>query len=659
MAKIVKNKFFNFLVICLIFMLMTVWIFSGWPRIWQNPAFPPEIQVARATAGDVDIGRWTDTTTTLIPTTSWAAPNGLFSIEARNDNSTYTFTDSTASVDIGTVDADGYLMVVSFEFEDTSNGRFNPQGKIVQTSGTGTFVSAFTSGYNRDNSEDRAFVRTWAFVDGPSVGADFQFQWKRDVDTPIGGTVTSSFDIIPLYYSDVGVYSSTNASLYGGTTPNVVTGFTGTDGTNITRSADVITVAGDNKRYLIFGSWFLEGLGGRTQRIGGFDIDGIQLLSAQGYAYARNTSNDEVGAMMTHLMETVTADRTIEMTLYRGDGVLANQGGADKDGSTPTVGQHALVVVELNDSAEAFHSTDGTGNVDLNVTGPVDISITRAVDITFNDSASFTRASDTAMDATVAMDALVGANLWAAQEVVSVTSRWTARAHFTVNGTEDINTKHGNYARNNQGTIDTFGWSANLLSFVVLAQNNDIGVSIQELAGGEDGGTYEINPDTAGFWGINLDTLEPPPAGLSITAPATANFPDFTIGTGSTNTLSNIGDVDFSGNSSTWDITVYLEGDFTCNSYTISISGSNALNMNSQANGGLEVVISGDNDGNVSAQSAFDIIATGSGNQYLVVDGGNPGGTGTYRVKPALILDIPGDVEACSPYQGTIVFTIS
>jgi hypothetical protein len=196
------------------------------------------------------------------------------------------------------------------------------------------------------------------------------------------------------------------------------------------------------------------------------------------------------------------------MTLYRGDGILANQGGAVADGSIPTVGQHALVVIELNDSAEVFHSTDGTGNVDLNVTGPVDISISRVDDITFNDSASFTRvSSDEAMDATVAMDALLGANLWAAQEVVSATTRWTARAHFTVNGTEDADTKHGNYARNDQGTLDTFGWSANLLSFVALSQDDNFGVSIQELAGGEDGGTFEINPDTAGFWGINLNTL--------------------------------------------------------------------------------------------------------------------------------------------------------
>jgi len=32
----------------LIFVLITAWLFSGFPQIWQKPRIPPEIQVARA-----------------------------------------------------------------------------------------------------------------------------------------------------------------------------------------------------------------------------------------------------------------------------------------------------------------------------------------------------------------------------------------------------------------------------------------------------------------------------------------------------------------------------------------------------------------------------------------------------------------------------------
>jgi len=36
------------LIFCFIFLMMVGWIFSGWPRIWQNPPIPPEVQEAVA-----------------------------------------------------------------------------------------------------------------------------------------------------------------------------------------------------------------------------------------------------------------------------------------------------------------------------------------------------------------------------------------------------------------------------------------------------------------------------------------------------------------------------------------------------------------------------------------------------------------------------------
>ncbi len=456
------------------------------------------------------LGRWTGGSKTQgnLPE-SWTAPTDLFDVEQRNDSSTYSFTSSTSTLTLPSSNlADGYLMVGYFRYVDTSNGRFTPQGKFVQSSGTGTFVSGFTGGYNRDNSEDTSYVRTWAFVNNPSASSTYQFQWKADADDSTGGTQASVLEIIPLYYSDVGVYSSTDSSLYGGITPNQVTGFSGTDGTNITISSNTITMSGDNKRYLCLGSYFFEGRGGRTQRWGGFRLDGSKIDYAKAYSYYRNTSNDENGEMFTTLLETSTTDRTIDMFCYRGDGVGAGQGGADVDGSTPSVGAHAMVIIELNDSAEVFNTIDDTGSIDLNVTGPVDQVLCRTTGVEFNDSASFTRASDNAMNAEVAMDGLFGANISAAQEVVSTTSRWTASARFTVNGVEDDDSEAGDYARNNQGSTDTFGWSSNLLSYVSISSGDDVGVSVQELAGGEDGGRYEVQPNWGGFWGVNLDTLE-------------------------------------------------------------------------------------------------------------------------------------------------------
>lgn len=53
MARIIKNTFGNFFVILVVFSLVTGWMFSGWPQVWQNLAVPPEIQKAEAAAEDV------------------------------------------------------------------------------------------------------------------------------------------------------------------------------------------------------------------------------------------------------------------------------------------------------------------------------------------------------------------------------------------------------------------------------------------------------------------------------------------------------------------------------------------------------------------------------------------------------------------------------
>ena len=449
---------------------------------------------------------------TLVPTTSWAAPNGLFPTTDRNDGSAYTWTSSTSTVTLPSSGlADGYLVVAAFEYEDSSNGRFNPVGRIQQTGGTGNFVTGYATGYSRDASEDRAYVRTWGFVDNPSASATLQFQWTRDTDAPgaSDGTVRSEFQVIPFYYSDIGLYSSTYSTATGGTTPSQITGFTGTDGTNITITSDTVSVTGDNKRYLLLGGAFHDINTGRTQRWYGFDIDGTFADEAKGYAYLRSNADGKGGEMFTHLIETATATRTVELHQYRGYGVSDLQGGADADVATSsTESAHAMVVIELNDAAEVFSSIADAQSSLLATTGPVDLAPCTTTGIVFNDSASFTRSSDNAMNVEVTTDILLGANVSAASNSVASTTRWTAYAEFTINGTENPDSVAGDYMRNNQTSQDTFGWSANLLGFEAVTAGDDVGVSVTELSGSEGGGAGVSPASWTGFWGINLDTLE-------------------------------------------------------------------------------------------------------------------------------------------------------
>ena len=451
----------------------------------------------------------------VIPKAWAAAPSIMSGTPDRNDDTAYTWDAANSRVTLPSSGlADGYLIIAAYEFEDSSNGRFNPQGKIVQNSGTGSFVGSATGGYSRDNSEDRAYVRTWGFVDGPSASATFELQWQSDTDSAntIDGTVRSEFQVIPFYYSDIGMYSSTSATRPGGTTPVVITGFSADlEGTNITISSNVVSLTGDNKRYLVLGSQYFEGpgLNSRTQRWHGFDIDGTQENAAKAYSMYRLGSDDESGELFTWLIETVTATVTIEQTCYRGDGVSSGQGGADiDDDTTMTAGDHAIVVIELNDSAEVFRNT-GSTNQNFATTGPVDVQASKVADVDFNDSASFVRATDIGMNAEVAMDGLFGANISGASQTVGSGLRWTAYSEFTIDGVEDSDSFAGDYGRGNQSSQDCFGWSANLLGFQALAEDEDIGVSVTELSGSEGGGgAWHLQVGWAGFWGINLDTLE-------------------------------------------------------------------------------------------------------------------------------------------------------
>ena len=457
------------------------------------------------------LGKWTGGTVALgNPPESWTAPASMITTQDRNDGSAYTWTASTSTLTLPSSGlADGYLLIAAYEYEDTSNGRLNPQGKIVQSSGTGNFSGSPTGGYNRDDSEDRSYVRTWAFVDSPSASSTYQFQWKADTDDSTGGTVRSEFQVIPLYYSNVGIYSSSSAALYGGTTPNQVTGFTAdyqSDTAAIEISANVITVKGDNKRYLALGSQFFEGRGGRTQRWHGFRIDGTKDDSAKAYSYYRNTANDESGELFTKVIDRVTTNITIDQFCYRGDGISNGQGGADADGSTPSVGDHTTVIIELNDSAEVVSAESDTTTGDLTNTSGTNMPV--AEQINFNDSASFTASTDTAINCVVTGDYLFGANISMASNNVSNTGRHTMFSEFTVNGTPNSDSFAGDYLRNNQGSVDTFGLSTNQLGFEALTAGDDVGVETFTLTGSEAQGDPISPAGWTGFWGINLDTLE-------------------------------------------------------------------------------------------------------------------------------------------------------
>ena len=75
----------RFLKFFIIFLVIFCWIFSGFPRIWQNPAFPPKIQEAQAAVSYVggQVGSFAGKTSAT--TVTFALTNGSASTPAAGD----------------------------------------------------------------------------------------------------------------------------------------------------------------------------------------------------------------------------------------------------------------------------------------------------------------------------------------------------------------------------------------------------------------------------------------------------------------------------------------------------------------------------------------------------------------------------------------------
>ena len=466
-------------------------------------------------------------------TTSWAAPNGLFPTEVRNDGGAYSLNASTSTLTLPTSNlVNCYLAEASFETQDSSNGRFNPQARIIQTSGTGHFVGAVTSGFSRDNSENLAWVKVFAIICDPSPGAEFQFQIKRDTDAPgtSDGTLRSNFTITEFPVANWGLYTSSDASLYGGTTPNQVIGWSVVDESDtsaIELVSNQVTLKTDNRDYINFGSQFFEGRGGRTQRWHGFRIDGVKEDAAKAYTYYRNGSNDEGGELFSWPVRRATTDIVVDQFCYRGDGVADNQGGADSDGSTPSVGEHVFAVLELNAGAELFRTRNATTQSLATAGTRVVLDVINTVD--FADAGSFTKADNNGINIEQDMDLYMGGNVSGAYASVSSGARATCYAEMTIDGVEQSHTFAGDYGRGNQGTIDTYGWGASLLSPLEVVLGQDVGINAGKISGGE-AGPVSVQPGWASAWGINLDSMAPSGPAAQDIAGATLSDPDATPG---------------------------------------------------------------------------------------------------------------------------------
>lgn len=466
------------------------------------------------------VGHWRDTSGGQLP--SLATWTGIdFDGEIKNDAGSNLTKPNSSTIQVGEALPAGKskLFIANIKYDTSHNNRATFQGRFELTSGTGQLFTTYSTGYTRNTANRTMWVRIIGVLFNCSENAQVQIQHRRDTGsgTLAGGSVINASDVqvTDLFYAEAGVYQQTvgNAAL-GGTSRNIVTlgsNILETSAASIERVGNEVTIKGDNKRYLIFGSVAGDGGSSRTQRISNIAYGGVPALDTQVYVYQRDSANEYAGMALADVYETSTSDVAVTLQCFRGLGVAADQGGADVDGAWNTVAaQTGLCVIELNDGAEVLRSSDATGLQNLNGGITATMNAVRSVD--FNDASSFTRASNTAINVETDHNMICFGNIFTARSDVGSGTRGTFGARITIDGADQSVGEHGNYTRGNQGTQDTFGGSFNPAGIYAVTTGQGIGV--ETFDAGDNGAGDRTQPGTLSFWALNLDTTEPasPPA---------------------------------------------------------------------------------------------------------------------------------------------------
>lgn len=405
----------------------------------------------------------------------------------------------------------GYEFEANIQFETTNNTRTVYQGRIELVSGTGTIFSSYKTGFNRNTQNPTAWVKIWGFVADSSANAQIQIQVRRDTSAGASTSVINASDVQVLAhpYRNIGIYGTTAINAYGGTTPNTVTidqTVLETDPGEIGRSGNLIQLGGTEAYYKSI--WNVSGAfgGQRTQRVGQLEISGTPNLDSRSYCYQRSNTTEYAGLGGKYLHYGSNDD--IEIQVWRGDGTGADQGGADSDGSwLSSSTETGICVLQLWADTEAWIGRDDTGLQTLAGVATVDLNVMR--DIIREDSTSFVKENDTSIEAQLAMDAEIHSNIWTARQNVASGSRGMFGARVEIEGIDQTLGEDGTYTRGNQGNQDTFAGSMHPGGFFSLVANDS--VQIESFDAGDNGGGDRTQPGTAGFYAINLDTIEPPP----------------------------------------------------------------------------------------------------------------------------------------------------
>jgi hypothetical protein len=175
----------------LIVLLILVWLFSGWPVLWQNPRIPPKIQEAHAQGVNVKVGTFTKITTTGSQTVSGLGfqPKAIIFYWSRNTaNATAA---APRSQGVGFTDCTNQRAVAIAEDDNagTSNaGRYRTESNVIVILSDGTPTVGSRATFTSCNSD--GFTINWAVSEASAHIINYIAIGGTDVTNVKAGTFT-------------------------------------------------------------------------------------------------------------------------------------------------------------------------------------------------------------------------------------------------------------------------------------------------------------------------------------------------------------------------------------------------------------------------------------------------------------------------------------
>ena len=420
---------------------------------------------------------------------------------------------SIASGNINIDEAGRYLVMYYIKVnKDTSTTRIMVQGRARKN--TTVIEGSYGAGFARDDNNREAYVRG-SFIANFALDEDIDIQIQRDATTGGTGTIseTTETEIVIVRLPDsadaaYAIYSdAADTGLHEG--DGIYDDFPWdtieeeTDTAVIQRQSGNVNIRLKKiARYLvIYSVSFDSGASVRSQRVARAQLAGSTINASHTYCYKRQADENLQTINAVFIVDNGSVNQDLKIQGAMGDTAAECDSGG---GQTRQINASGLFIVELPSSTEVCGFADSTGGQHIAPATITDLNLARTEG--FRDAASFTSPSITEIQVEKTDNYLFMANVHSIRQTLTDAVRATAECRWRVNNTAQTRGRHGNYARGDQGTQDTFGWSCNPQTVLELTALDDVELAV--IADGDaGGGDDDTQVNQAGIFALNLGTL--------------------------------------------------------------------------------------------------------------------------------------------------------